>query len=223
MVERFANNASTTLAAAIETTDGTSVTVDSYAAFPSSAQFRILIDSEIMLVTDGAGTDTWTVTRGAEDTVATTHLDEAVVTHILTAGALEQLKSDALIGAEATIQLVFISEAAGTELADGAQVWVEVPFDCEIEANTALADQSGSLVVDIWKDSYANYPPTDADSITAAAPVTITSATHSQDTTLSGWTKSLTVGDILVGNIDSCTDIEQATISLRVIKVTQTA
>jgi hypothetical protein len=119
---------------------------------------------------------------------------------------------------EATINLIFMSEAAGTPLAVGAQVWVEVPFDCEIEANTALADQSGSLVVDIWKDSYANYPPTDADSITAAAPVTITSATHSQDTTLSGWTKSLTAGDILVGNIDSCTDIEQATISLKVTR-----
>jgi hypothetical protein len=93
-VEQFANNAATTLDAAIETTDGTSLTVTSYAGFPSVAQFRILIDSEIMLVTAGAGTTTWTVTRGAEGSTAATHLDEAVVTHILTAGALAQLKTD---------------------------------------------------------------------------------------------------------------------------------
>jgi hypothetical protein len=43
-----------------------------------------------MLVTAGAGTTSWTVTRGAESTVAATHLVNAEVAHILTAGALVQ-------------------------------------------------------------------------------------------------------------------------------------
>ena len=61
--EQFANNAQSTLTAAI-TAGATSLTVQSAAAFPSSPQFRILIDSEILLVTAVSG-NTFTVTRAA--------------------------------------------------------------------------------------------------------------------------------------------------------------
>ncbi|MFA5378587.1 MAG: hypothetical protein WC455_22730 [Dehalococcoidia bacterium] len=94
MTETFANNAATTLGAAIETADGTSITVSSATGFPATAQYRILVDDELMIVTAGATTTTWTVTRGAEGTTGATHLDGAAVTHVLTAGALAQLKGD---------------------------------------------------------------------------------------------------------------------------------
>ena len=79
-LEQFANNAETTLSAAIETTDGTSISVTAYALFPAAAQFRVRIDDELLLVTDGAGTTTWTVERGAESTTAATHASGATVT-----------------------------------------------------------------------------------------------------------------------------------------------
>jgi hypothetical protein len=94
MTEQFANNAQTTLSAAIETTDGTSISVTSASGFPDSAQYRILIDDEIMIVTAGAGTTTWTVTRGAESTSGATHDNGATVTHVLTAGALLALQDE---------------------------------------------------------------------------------------------------------------------------------
>ena len=83
---------------------------------------------------------------------------------------------------------------------------------------TALADQTGSIVVDIWKDTYANFPPTDADSITASAPPTISTATKAQDATLTGWTTSIAAGDILRFNVDSVTSIQRVTLSLKVTK-----
>lgn len=86
--EQFANNASTTLSVAITTTNETSISVTSATGFPALAQFRVLIDSELMVVTAGAGTTTWTVTRGAEGTTAATHPSGATVTHVLTAAAL---------------------------------------------------------------------------------------------------------------------------------------
>jgi len=79
-----------------------------------------------------------------------------------------------------------------------------------------LGDQSGSIVVDIWKDTYASFPPTDGDSITAAAPPTITTAQKSQDSTLTGWTKALSAGDILAFNVDSCATVERLTVILLV-------
>ena len=95
---------------------------------------------------------------------------------------------------------------------------IEVPFDCTIVAAVLLADASGSIVIDVWKDSYANFPPTDADTITSATPPTITTATKSEDTTLTGWTTSLTKGDILRFNVDSVTTITRVTLMLRVTK-----
>lgn len=89
-------------------------------------------------------------------------------------------------------------------------------FACTIEDVTLLADQSGSIVIDIWKDSYANYPPTDADTITASAPPTISAATKSQDTTLTGWTTSIAVGDILRFNVDSITTCQRVALTMKI-------
>lgn len=91
--EQFSNNATSTLNGAISGV-ATTLTVTSAAPYPVGPQFRILIDTEIMLVTGVAG-PVFTVTRGAEGTSAAAHSNGASVRHVLTAGALEQLKLDA--------------------------------------------------------------------------------------------------------------------------------
>jgi len=103
-------------------------------------------------------------------------------------------------------------------ISTGINGWLPVPFSCTIVGVELTANESGSIVIDIWKDSYANYPPTDDDSITASAVPTISSAIKSQDTTLTGWTKSLTKGDYLYFNVDSVTTIKGCLISLKVEK-----
>lgn len=105
-------------------------------------------------------------------------------------------------------------DGGGSALVVGTKVYVSVPFDCIITEVVALADVSGSVVVDVWKDTYTNYPPTDADSITASAPVTISSATKSTDATLTGWTKTVTAGDIIAFNVDSCSTITKLNVQL---------
>ncbi len=93
-----------------------------------------------------------------------------------------------------------------------------VPFDCTIDSVTMLPDVSGSIVVDIWKDTYANYPPTDADTITASAVPSISSATKSQDTTLTGWTRALTKGEVLRFDVDSVATIARCLVGLGVTR-----
>jgi hypothetical protein len=87
--EQYKNNLATTLSGAINASV-TSLTVASATGWPTTGDFRILIDSEILLVTAVSGT-TFTVTRGAESTTAASHSDGAAITHVLTAGALEAL------------------------------------------------------------------------------------------------------------------------------------
>jgi hypothetical protein len=111
-----------------------------------------------------------------------------------------------------------MSSAAGTEIADNQEVWVVIPWACSIVRVDALANESGSIVVDLWAEDYANYPPTDADTVTSATPVTITTATKSQDSTLTNWITALAAGDVLLAHVDSCTDIEQVTVAVQVTR-----
>jgi prepilin-type N-terminal cleavage/methylation domain-containing protein len=53
----------------------------SIASFPATAEFRVRIDSEILLVTEGgSSTTTWTVTRALDGTTAASHSVGAAVT-----------------------------------------------------------------------------------------------------------------------------------------------
>jgi hypothetical protein len=82
-----------------------------------------------------------------------------------------------------------------------------------------LADQVGSIVIDIWKDTYDNFPPTSVDSICGGNKPTISNAQKYQDSTLNGWTKTINAGDILAFNVDSASTITRLTISLKVKKI----
>jgi hypothetical protein len=107
-------------------------------------------------------------------------------------------------------------DGGGSTITTGVKGYVECPYAGTIVAATLLADQSGSIVIDVWKDTYANYPPDNADSITAAAPPTLSTATKSQDTTLTGWTTSITAGDVLGFNVDSATTVTRVTLILKI-------
>lgn len=114
--------------------------------------------------------------------------------------------------------ITFIIDGGGAAITTGQKGHLEIPFACTIQQVTMMADQSGSIVVDIWKDTYANFPPTDIDSITSTTPPTISAAQKSQDSTLTGWTTSIAAGDILAFNVDSAATITRVTISLKVVK-----
>lgn len=120
----------------------------------------------------------------------------------------------------ATIEIVI--DGGGAVLTTGLKGYLEIPFGCTITRATLLADVSGSVVVDIFKCTYANFDvtthPVAADKITASAPPTITTAVKSQDATLTGWTTAIAAGDILAFNINSVTTIKRVTLSLRVNK-----
>ena len=61
-----------------------------------------------------------------------------------------------------------VIDGGGSTITTGVKGDVNCDFAFTIVQWALLADQSGSIVIDIWKDTYANYPPTVADTITAA-------------------------------------------------------
>jgi hypothetical protein len=111
-----------------------------------------------------------------------------------------------------------IIDGGGAAITTGVKADLLIPYAATITAARLLADQSGSIVVDIWKDTYANFPPTVADSITASAKPTLSSAQKSEDTTLTGWTASLVAGDYLRFNVDSATTVQRVTLALTITR-----
>jgi FtsP/CotA-like multicopper oxidase with cupredoxin domain len=73
-------NPRTTTRPTATTVGQTSITVASAAGFPTSGPFYVRIDGEVLRVTGGQGTTTWTVVRGQLGTAATSHATGAVVT-----------------------------------------------------------------------------------------------------------------------------------------------
>lgn len=122
--------------------------------------------------------------------------------------------------AKDTTSLQVVINGNGSTISTGIAGDFVVPFDCVLTGYTALADQTGSIVVDVWSDTYGNYPPTDADTIiaTAGTEITISSAVKAQDTALTGWSTTLTKGDTLRFNVDSVTSISRLLIELQVTR-----
>lgn len=121
-------------------------------------------------------------------------------------------------GAGLASGITLVIDGAGSAITTGIKADLFIDFACTITQVTLLADQSGSIVIDVWKDAYANYPPTIADSITAAAKPTISSADKSQDSTLTGWTTAISAGDSLRFNVDSVATITRVVLALKVTK-----
>jgi hypothetical protein len=91
MAEQFENNYTTQLNGAIDDND-TTLTVDA-APTTMTGEFRIRIEDEIILVGAVSGLTFTGCTRGAEGTTAAAHADNAVVRHVLTAGAISNIET----------------------------------------------------------------------------------------------------------------------------------
>jgi len=114
--------------------------------------------------------------------------------------------------------LVFLIDGGGEAITSGVKGYLRVPFNCTIERVTLTADQVGSIRVDIWKSTYAAFPPTDAGSITGGNEPEITGSNKGEDASLTGWSTNLNEGDILAFNVDSAAGIARVTVSLQVRK-----
>lgn len=112
-----------------------------------------------------------------------------------------------VIGLREKIEVEF--DGGGSVLTTGIWHDIVAPTDGTIDRWYLLADQTGSMQVDIWKDTYANYPPTNADSFLTPALVSAVKTTATTNL-------NITQGDILRFNVDSCATITRGTLTLMI-------
>ena len=109
---------------------------------------------------------------------------------------------------------ISIGSPDGPDLGTGVKAMVTVTFPCKVVSWTILANAVGSVVLDVWKDSYANFPPTVADTIAGTEKPTLASARKNQDLTLTSWSQNLAAGDVLFVNVDSASGVKQVFLCL---------
>jgi len=117
------------------------------------------------------------------------------------------------------IAIIYVIDGGGSAITTGEKGHLDIPFDCTITSWTLLADQSGSIVIDVWNDTYANFPPTVADTIAGAEKPTLTATQKNQDLDLGTWTTSVSAGDILAFNVDSCSTVTRVTLTITATRV----
>jgi hypothetical protein len=109
-------------------------------------------------------------------------------------------------------------DGGGSAVAAGTIGLVRIPYAGTITKASIFGDVSGSAVVDVWKDTWANYPPTVADTIAASAKPTLSSALAAEDSTLTGWTVAVDAGDVVAFSVDSCATITRLSIALEITR-----
>jgi hypothetical protein len=141
-----------------------------------------------------------------------------VTAELVTATIMNAYLRDPLVALQVGAIAGGFGDASGDIIATGVKTYLRVPYACTIAAWTILSDVAGSIVIDVWKSSYAAAPPTVANTIAGTEKPTLAAQQKNQDLVLTSWTPGLNAGDILAFKVDSCSGLHQATLVLDTLR-----
>lgn len=108
-------------------------------------------------------------------------------------------------------------DGGGSVITTGVKGDITIPFNGTITAWYLVADQAGSIVIDVWKNVFASYPPTVANTIAGSEKPTLSSQSSNSDTNLTTWTTSVSVGDTIRFNVDSVSTVTRVNLMIKVV------
>jgi len=123
-------------------------------------------------------------------------------------------------GPEPTVaaSINYVFDGGSQVITTGLKGSIIVPFACTINSWTIVADPVGSIVIDIWKTTLANYPADAGDTITGGSPPTIMAVQSATSSSLGAWDTTVAEGDVLSFMVDSVTSVTLASIALKVTR-----
>jgi hypothetical protein len=107
-------------------------------------------------------------------------------------------------------------DGGGSAIASGTYYGPTVDYACTISRASLVADQSGTISIDLWAQLTASWgPPTASQKISASDPIAVSSAASEIDTTLTGWSPIIAAHTSFAWHIGSnATSITQADVAL---------
>lgn len=140
---------------------------------------------------------------------------EVKVSEILAGGA-PQLTPGAGTETGEAADLEIVLDGGGQPIAAGIKCDVPIDFDCAVTGWTVLGDQAGSIRIDLWKSSYAAFPPVVGGSMPGANAnkPQATGAAKAQGG-VAGWTAAqVAAGEIVRVNVDTVAAFTRVTLGL---------
>jgi hypothetical protein len=112
-----------------------------------------------------------------------------------------------------------VIDGSSNVITSGNKGYLVMPYNGVITSWVIMAEQSGSVEIDIWKDTLANFPPTSADTITSSYKPYLSSQQVNSNNTLSGWTTNFSVNDVFLFNVVSADTITRLNLTINVTKL----
>ena len=183
---------------------GTTLAVTSAAKFPASGQYKIRVENEVMYVTGGQGTLSWTVARGQDNTTAVAHAIGVTVSYVVGVQRVSPIseKQVSYIGRCATFATLGRAGTVGQKIfaihnATGSPVLIDIDkIACDVSQTAARVVEGAKLR--LWKftavptnGTAVTKVPEDS-SLTSSASVTVWQDA-SADGTGSGTTLTVTL------------------------------
>jgi hypothetical protein len=101
----------------------------------------------------------------------------------------------------------------------GQKGYVKMPYPGTITDWSIMANQTGNVVIDLWKTTFAAFPPTVSNSILNGNYLTLSNQQSKLDPILTGWTStSFLAGDVFTFNILSADTITNLNLTINVLK-----
>lgn len=108
-------------------------------------------------------------------------------------------------------EIIFVIDGHGSAIAAESIGYHRVSFSGTIVRWSLLATddtgspapQTGSIQLDVWRSTFASFPPTNADSITGGNEPALSSDQAAEEETPSGWDTTVTAGDVFAVHVDS--------------------
>jgi len=114
-----------------------------------------------------------------------------------------------------TFALTFVFDAGDSAISGNPECDIVITAAGTLTGWTLVAEPAGSIVIDLWKDVGANFPPTNVDSITNGHEPALAAANRATDADITDWTTTtLTVDDVIRAHVDSTATIKRATLTL---------
>lgn len=91
----------------------------------------------------------------------------------------------------------FVVRGNGSPITTGSKGFVRLPYGARISKWMMVADQDGSVTVDIRRCRFAEFPPTVGDSIVGGNYPELSAAKTAESAVLTDWTTTIDLGDIV--------------------------
>lgn len=159
----------------------------------------IAVSGQSNVVADGTS-DTLTLVAGSNITLTTNATTDTVT-----------------ITGSGGVDIPFSFDGQGNVLTTNAQCFIShIAYNGTITGWSLLADIAGDVTLDVWKAN--NAVPTIANTIVASANPALSGAQQIQSTSLSGWTTSVAVGDVIIVVVESAATITKLSGSIQVTR-----